>query len=397
MAELKDLPNEIYMEILCLCHSREILALIAASPSVFRTFQRHRSTIIKRLTRKLAVVPRPLEALAIADLRLMESKCKSTIAYEQYIQLRWDHLKPTMPYSFINEWPSDLPTLAVLADIFNDVDLLTEKIRKQHWEAMVKRNLGIEETWYVQTGLLGYELYCRLFYHGIHTLHPDSSQYRHEFEQRRATNFFPAIQFVYNIYCNNLLGLLNDERPESTFTRDKEPVQSPPFGHHPQQVCHKAQAVSAHTESSLHWISPDEKAEFLRYLSSLGIQFATKVSHCTPLEKKGLIRSELSAFSRDAKRRVGGSFYEECPRHYFPQPDFFFDALGYIEKWKPLVSGHDVYRYRYPWAMGPWFQDWDITGPTPTVWWESIRQWESDRSLTREYQRWMQDLYTCTS
>ncbi|KAK8043300.1 hypothetical protein PG993_005730 [Apiospora rasikravindrae] len=394
MARLNDLPNELYLELLCQCHPRDVHALARASPPIFRVFQWHRLNIINRLIRRLFVAPRPAAILSVAHLRLLGTRCKSTKEYEQRVRFNFDQFTD-LGGELAKKWPSDLPTLAILADLCVELDLLTEKIRNEHWLAMLERataarrnlgsktvplptHLGAEEAWLVQSGLLLYELYCRLFYHGSHTLHLDTPRFRERFRWRK-DNFLPAIQFVYDIHWTSLLQVLNDESPRGTFPSYIEP---PPPGHTLHQVQNNSQI------SDLHWIPPDEKAKFLRYLSSFGTQFATKVSQCPPSETKTLILSKFSDF-----RKLDAAH----PRHYFPQPECepVLDYLGKVseERWNQRVTEHRVYSKRYKWYIGPWFQDWSVGLISQEEWWDNVCHWEQFRSLADEHESWMQHRY----
>lgn len=138
MARLKDLPNELYLELMYQCHPRDLLALIMASSSVFRVFQWHRNPVINQLVLDLSAVPWPIEACAIARLRHLEKKCKPTAEYRCRVGLEFPALTD-ISTSFIKVWPSNLSMLAMLADICDEDDLLVEKVRAEHWDTMVSQ------------------------------------------------------------------------------------------------------------------------------------------------------------------------------------------------------------------------------------------------------------------
>ncbi|KAK8071554.1 hypothetical protein PG996_004902 [Apiospora saccharicola] len=407
MAGFKDLPNELYLEILQQCHPRDLLNLITASPALYRLFQWQRSRIMCSFICKLSVIPRPSEALSIAQLRLLESRCQSTQQYEQTVRFEFDRLTqfPKSGREYIEEWPSDLPTLFVLADICHELDLLTEKVRLERWDDMMlkakreyrthrslgretvplPKKLGHEETFSVQRGLLQYELYCRLYYHGAHTLHIDSRECRKKYNYfPKRGNFFSAIQFVHNMHRDNLLELLSHDRPAGTRK-------------HQAELRRRMEA----TKSGLFWIPRSEKAKFLRYLTSFGIRFATKVSQCSPPERKRLIHSEFSEFDK----RQGIRKWLR-PRHCFPQPDphqikhwrFFWDNVQF----KYALDDHEVYQKRQEWGMGPWFrksgpptledEPWEYHMPD-SEWWRRVCVFEKTRFLTSKYEAFLQGRY----
>ncbi|KAK8008032.1 hypothetical protein PG991_010583 [Apiospora marii] len=410
MAKFQDLPTELYLEILHQCHPRDLLTLITASPTIFRLFQWQRSSIIRRLIKRLfAAVPRPPEALSVARLRLLGDRCKSTQEYEKSVRIRFEHLtepKWGRAYTYVEEWPSDLPTLAVLADICSELDLLTEKVRVEHWDDMILRaesanhtcqSLGRQivpppqslgaETFFVQSALLHYELYCRLYYHGADTLHLDSREYRKRYQYRPfSAHFLPAVQFVYNIHWNSLLELLSHGRPGGTFAHTLPGIQD------------EATPRVVPTESALHWLLLSEKAKFLRYLTSFGIQLAAKVSQSSPPQRKSLIESTFSEFNKLATCR---------PRHCFPQPDpyqtdrgrYYWETVqaefALDERWQQRAAEDDVYRTRREWCMGPWF---DKCGPPSELddlwkWRDSVWRFEQMRDLADRHDRHMQNKY----
>ncbi|KAK7985851.1 hypothetical protein PG988_003473 [Apiospora saccharicola] len=283
---------------------------------------------------------------------------------------------PKSGREYIEEWPSDLPTLFVLADICHELDLLTEKVRLERWDDMMlkakreyrthrslgretvplPKKLGHEETFSVQRGLLQYELYCRLYYHGAHTLHIDSRECRKKYNYvPKRGNFFSAIQ--------------------------------------PSYV-----GGWGATKSGLFCIPRSEKAKFLRYLTSFGIRFATKVSQFSPPERKRLIHSE---FSESDKRQGIRKWLR--PRHCFPQPDphqikhwrFFWDNVQF----KYALDDHEVYQKRQEWGMGPWFRKsgpptpeddpWEYHMPD-SEWWRRVCVFEKTRFLTSKYEAFLQ-------
>lgn len=105
----------------------------------------------------------------------------------------------------------------------------------------------------VQTGLVSYDLYCRLFYHGDDFLYPDEPLYPSEFQRGRAANFLPAIQFVYGMHWHSLQEVLSSTlSPGNSLLNDT-------------------------ALPNLRRAYTSEKAAFLYYLTSFGIQFALKV------------------------------------------------------------------------------------------------------------------------
>ncbi|KAK8123223.1 hypothetical protein PG984_011893 [Apiospora sp. TS-2023a] len=386
MARLKDLPNELYLALLYQCHPREILTLITASSSIFRVFQRYSPLILNCLTKRLSVGPRPFELEIVAYLRHLGNKYKSAEEYESRCREKMRYLLPYFRVFFIKQWPSNLPKLAVLTDICTELDALTERIRKDHLGLLVERvsrtpsdnflpvpaQLGMEETWMVQTGLLSYELYSRFFYHGDDSLHADGPRLQWQLEMTDTANFLPALKFIYNIHRNTL---------------DEMALQE------------------------LQKTHPSEKAAFLRYLTSFGIHFAHKVNFSSSWERREMILLKFSMFrtlTKSLATYTTGSFVTQDTRISFPLPDPYddMDDFRYCElpyayddliDWPdddtrvrfPLV--HRIYRRSYPWKIGPWFPTWGRGGPSPSEWWEDIHEWENNRWLTREYKEWMRD------
>ncbi|KAK6859370.1 hypothetical protein PG995_003006 [Apiospora arundinis] len=133
MAGLEDLPNELLLELLYQCHPRAALALVTASPPVFRVFRWQRSNIIHLYQQRLSVVPQPTEVRSIAYIRLMEAQCDSTNEFEERVRYNWrlavSSAANLSHNYFIEDWPSDLPMLAVMADICSEVDFLVEKLK----------------------------------------------------------------------------------------------------------------------------------------------------------------------------------------------------------------------------------------------------------------------------
>ncbi|KAK7985849.1 hypothetical protein PG988_003471 [Apiospora saccharicola] len=391
MSRLKDLPNELYLELLYQCHPRELLTLITASSSIFRVFQRYRPLILNCLTKRLSVVPRPREVETVAYLRLLGNKYKSAKEYEvRCVEILWDLLpEPVAYFNFVTDWPSDLLTLAVWTDICTELDALTEQVRKATWDSMVQRvstctpidnslpapaKLGLEETWEVQTGLVSHELYSRLFYHSYHSIHVDQMQCREEFEFRRGKNFLAAMQFAYDIHRNSLRETLSF--PGKVF-------------------------LNSMSLPELLRASSLEKAAFIRYLTSFGIQFAHKISLASPGERREMILSKFGVFAAVTKsidNSKDGSWTMYNTRICFPQPRSY-DYPCYFEQidWRTptwsrwSASGHAFHKHRYLWYIGPWFQDWG-RGDSPSIeWWEDIHEWENNRWLTREYEEWMRN------
>ena len=323
-----------------------------------------------------------------------------------------------MDREYVEEWPSDIPTLAVLADICSELDLLTDKVRMEHWDDVMRRaqschrtyrslgrenvplpkTLGAEETFSVQSGLIRYEHYCRLYCHGADTLHIDSQACRQNYHYRLTIgNTLPALQFVHNLHWNNLLELLGHERPGGT------------FGHSSPCVEGEAKPRANPAESPLHWLPPCQKAIFLRYLTSFGIHFATQVSHCSQLKRKRLMEAKfavLDDLTIYKWRRL---------RHCFPQPDpYEIDnearplsdveaKLALDERWEQRAKFDSVYTGRHEWDLGPWF--WK-TGPSTGLWnsggfytsearwwWDRVCRFEESRSLARTYKTFMQGKY----
>ncbi|KAK8008089.1 hypothetical protein PG991_010640 [Apiospora marii] len=409
MAILQDFPNELFLEILCLCHPRDLLALITASPSIFRVFQRYRPTILKRLTTSLSVIPRPTETLSVAYLRILGQNCQGTQEYKRCSKRRMHELAPKLEAHFITDWPSDLPTLAALTDICAEVDLFAEHIRKAHWGFMTARandpiedptyralpvptEMGIEENWCVRSGLISYELVCRLFYHGDGFLYPKgpfhsdpfeftraedySPSFESEFHLARAANFMPAVQFVCRIHQKGLLDLLR--------------CTSPP----------QNSLLPNTLLPNLRRSCSEEKSAFLRYLTSFGLQFAQEVRLCSTAERRDMILFKYSSFRRTLHKMVARPWIERNSRITFPQPTSYkhsgddswlsFDGDDWFgAKWNRSVRSHPVYGPDRPWSMGPWFQKQGHGGPSKTDWWENVRRWEKDRYLTRDYAEWM--------
>ncbi|KAK6821358.1 hypothetical protein PG990_013380 [Apiospora arundinis] len=294
MAGLEDLPNELLLELLYQCHPRAALALVTALPPVFRAFRWQRSNIIHLYQQRLSVV-------------LMEAQCDSTDEFEERVRYNWrlavSSAANLSHNYFIEDWPSDLPMLAVMADICSEVDFLVEKVRLKHWDAMLKRvntlrssssyatvprpeGFGPTESWLVQVGLLYYERYCPMHYHETRILPPDMEKTRFW----PHTNFFTSIRFVCNIHWNILLDVLDNEPLRRIFP-------------HTQQARDDAQEM-IDDERCMRLISifSKEKTQFLRYLCSFGIHFASVVGKAREIFQEVTI--SFQAHIGDSQLRV---------------------------------------------------------------------------------------------
>ncbi|KAK7962926.1 uncharacterized protein PG986_003751 [Apiospora aurea] len=355
-----------------------MLALIRASPPIFRVFHWHRPNSINPLIRRLFVVPRPSLILAVARLRLLGSRCKSTVDYELRVRSDFDRFMPKeYEHGLAKEWPSDLPTLAVLADVCFELDLLTESIRKEHRDGMldmanaaqrdsdseevpIPTQLGAEKIWPVQSGLLFNELYCRLFHCGAHTLHLDTPRFRERF-RGRIRNFLPPLEFVYHEHWKIFLGVLNDDSARGISPSYSEPTQQSPIRHA--------------------WHQVTKRAKFIRYLCSFGIQLIIQVSQCPSLERKALILSKLSDFEKLATTD---------PRYYFPRSNDISTSFRYRrEDWAQLVTLHGAYGGRCEWNIGPWFEHWGEKFRSQEEWWQYVGHWEQTRFLARMHETLM--------
>ncbi|KAK7914170.1 hypothetical protein PG985_011873 [Apiospora marii] len=409
MARFKDLPNELYLELMYQCRPRDLLALVTASSHVFRVFQWYRNPIVRQISLRFSPVPRPPEACAIARLRLLEKQCKSTAEYEHRVRLAFSELTDSSP-GFITAWPSSLAMLATLDDVCDEVDLLVEKVRTKRWGAMVSQaraphwkwgyktepvpsQLGMEEHYMLQEGFHGYELYCRLFYHGNRALQidipnePRGSQRRHGYPHTQLeklrfanlSNFFPAIQYVHRMYRSTLLELSGEQWPEEADLELYYVEITPTL----QRVYHEPPMGVAH-ERLCDFLFDQE--QFLRYLTSFGMQFAAELSQSPCPTRESLILSKLRDFAT-----LGDGIRH--PRHDFPQDH----ESPYVDnEWleERHVEDHDVYQVRQDLYIGPWFQNWHrmvMYSEVRESPWDIIRRFDRNRSVTCAHKKWRED------
>ncbi|KAK8009149.1 hypothetical protein PG991_011700 [Apiospora marii] len=413
MARLKDLPNELYLELMYQCRPQDLLALVTASSHVFRVFQRYRNSVVRQIRLHLSPVPRPPEACAIARLRLLEKQCKSTDEYEHRVRLAFSELTDSSP-GFIRAWPSNLTMLATLGDVCDEVDVLVEKVRAERWGAMVSHarapfwnlgyetepvpsQLGMEEHYVLQEGFLGYELYCRLFYHGSRALHigtwnePRGSQTQYGYPQSQletlrfanVPNFFPAIQYVHSMHRGNLFELLGEHWPLEADLELSDMESTPTLLHSPLREDHQPPMDDSHARLSDFNFDAEK---FMRYLTSLGMQFAAELSQSPCPTRESLILSKLRDFAT-----LGDGIRH--PRHDFPQDH----ESPYVDnEWleERHVEDHDVYQVRQDLYIGPWFQNWHrmvMYSEVRESPWDIIRRFDRNRSVTCAHKKWRED------